>query len=667
VIAPVGITFTVKRDWTRPSGGDESDIASGVSVSLPAPMRAAIMVGAMSSDEKSAPVRRRRAIERPHMPPGPLADLKAFLYELYVEAGTPALDEIAAWIAQDQDVTGWPGRDTVTRIIGGTRMPPSQADVITVAVVLARAACWDPRDAAQRARDLWVAARMAPAQSPPGWVQVSDAAARQLGVHASISVRGVPDDVLPKYVARDSDVGESGIRARVAAAARHGGFVLLVGDSSVGKTRSAFEAVRELLPHWWLVHPAGPEEVAALVRDPLPEIVVWLDELQNYLDSERGTAAAVIRALLNLPHPVVIVASLWSDRYAAWMTRPSSGCADPHAWERQVLELADVVHIASAFSKGEQGRASAAAIGDPRLQVALDTAGYGLTQTLAAGPQLVAHWENANPYARAVLDAALDAARLGARRPLSAGFLRAAAPGYCTGQQQAEAPDNWFEEALAYATGKLLGATSALIPAGADMGQIAGYIPADYLIQHAGKQRRNEPVPAAAWDAMLTCLTDPADSYRLAQSAESRLLYEYALPLYQRAADAGDDYTMWRLAPLLAERGDLNQLRARSQAGERGASDVLADLLAERGDLEELRVRAAVGDQQSAWNLARLLVERGNPGEAVHVLRPLAEAGASTSRGAGEPRQHRPPPASQRTAASPAATSAGCPGHRRPA
>ena len=47
-----------------------------------------------------------------------------------------------------------------------------------------------------------------------------------------------------------------------------GGFVLLVGGSSVGKTRCAVEAVRALLPDWWLVHPAGPAEVAALAAAP---------------------------------------------------------------------------------------------------------------------------------------------------------------------------------------------------------------------------------------------------------------------------------------------------------------------------------------------------------------------------------------------------------------
>ena len=93
-----------------------------------------------------------------------------------------------------------------------------------------------------------------------------------------------------------------------------------------------------------------------------------------------------------------------------------------------------------------------------------------------------------------MLTAALDAARLGARAPLSANLLRAAAPGYCTSAQQAEAPDNWFEQALTYATAKLHGAAACLAPAGTGMGQIAGYTVADYLIQHARRGRCCAPV-----------------------------------------------------------------------------------------------------------------------------------------------------------------------------
>ena len=137
--------------------------------------------------------------------------------------------------------------------------------------------------------------------------------------------------------------------------------MLLVGGSSVGKTRCAVEAVKALLPDWWLVHPAGPAEVAALAQAPPPRTVVWLDELQRYLDGEHGLTGGVVRALLNAPHPVVIIGTLWPDRYTAYTAVPAPGGADPHAREREVLDLAAVIRIAPEFSPAEQDRARAAA------------------------------------------------------------------------------------------------------------------------------------------------------------------------------------------------------------------------------------------------------------------------------------------------------------------
>jgi hypothetical protein len=109
-------------------------------------------------------------------------------------------------------------------------------------------------------------------------------------------------------------------------------------------------------------------------------MVVWLDELQRYLDGERGLTGAVIQALVNAPSQAVIIGTLWLDRYTAYTTMPLSGGADSHARERQELDLADVVRIAPTFSAAEQERAGAAASRDPRLRAALMSAGYGLTQ-----------------------------------------------------------------------------------------------------------------------------------------------------------------------------------------------------------------------------------------------------------------------------------------------
>ena len=491
--------------------------------------------------------------------------------------------------------------------------------------------------------DLGISPVLAPGgtgRAPAGGVRVSEADPRRLGVHGAISVPGAPDDVLPEYVPRDVDAAEHGVRAKVTTAVQRGGFVLLVGGSSVGKTRTAVEAVKVLLPDWWLVHPAGSAEVAALARTPSPRTVVWLDELQRYLYSERGLTGAVVRALLGAPHQAVIIATLWPDLYNVFTKVPAHGgtdthirerSADPYAREREVLDLANVVRIGPEFSPAEQARARAAAARDPRLAVALEAAGYGLTQTLAAAPQLVARWQDAqtaNLYGWAVLTAALDAARLGARAPLSADFMRAAAPGYCTSQQLAAAPGDWFEQALAYLTEKLHGAVAALSPAGSRIGQVDGHTVADYLIQHASRERRSARVPASTWDAVLNHLRDPADAAELAQSARNRLLYHYAIPLYRHAADAGDRDAALKLAGLLEGRGDLDGAKQiRADAGDRWAAFGLAG----GGDLDEdeqiLRARADAGDRDAAWRLVMLLEGYGDWSGAVPFIRVLADAG----------------------------------------
>jgi hypothetical protein len=547
-------------------------------------------------------------------------------------------------------------KSTVGEIVTGKRLP-TKGKLITFLSVCEVA----PADLAQWLA-AWERASTADLARPADGRRVRDARPHLLGVHAAISVPGVADGVLPEYVPRDVDAGWSGIRARLETAADRGGFVLLVGGSSVGKTRSAVEALKALLPDWWLVHPAGPAEVAALAAAPPARTVVWLDELHRYIDGEHGLTGGVVRALLDAPHPAVIIGTLWPDLYSTWTAVRAVGTADPHPREREVLGLAAVARVAPVFSPAEQDRARAAANRDPQLRAALAAGGYGLTQTLAAAPQLVARWEDAqtaSPYAWAVLTTALDAARFGARAPLSADFLRAAAPGYCTSAQQAEAPANWFEQALAYATKKLHGAAAALSPAAAGMGQVAGYTVADYLIQHATRERRYVRVPASTWDAILSHIRDPADARRLADSAERRLLYRYAIHLYRHAADAGDESAAWRLADLLAGRGDVEELRARADAddkhaisklayllAERGdldgavqvlraradagdwdAARQLADLLGRRGDVEELRARADAADEHAASRLGELLAERGDVDEAVQVLRARADAG----------------------------------------
>ncbi|UOB07651.1 hypothetical protein MQE23_00460 [Streptomyces sp. HP-A2021] len=119
----------------------------------------------MSGDMGGGPVKRPRRLERARVAPGPLRELKDLLYGAYVAAGCPSLDEITVAVAADDALPGAPSRDTIRRCISAPDIPASQADAVSVAVVLARRASWDADDLEARVRDRWIQAHTA---IPPG-------------------------------------------------------------------------------------------------------------------------------------------------------------------------------------------------------------------------------------------------------------------------------------------------------------------------------------------------------------------------------------------------------------------------------------------------------------------------------------------------------------------
>ncbi|MFC5833637.1 HD-GYP domain-containing protein [Nonomuraea insulae] len=496
-------------------------------------------------------------------------------------------------------------------------------------------ACAVPREqwrAWQGARER---ALTADAPGAAGLIRVTQADPRLLGVHAAIDAPGATGD-LPAYILRDTDTTPRGVRDLLAKAADQGGMVLLVGESSVGKSRCAYEAIRAALPHWWLLHPADAGQVRQAAEQTTRRLVVWLDELQRYLGGSAGLSAATVRILLQ--SGVVLVATIWPERYTAYTAMPGPGQPDLYAAERQLLDLADVVHLQGSFSAAERERAEAVATsGDQRIALALRSGDYGLTQIIAAAPQLVGRWRGANPYAAAVLNAAIDATRLGVVSPLSPDLLRAAAPGYCDVRQRAAAPPDWFETALAYATGTLNGAAAALAPVAGSttMGQINGYQVADYLQQHAGQHRHLVEVPCTCWQALVDHLTDPGDQTRVGHAAQHRLLYQHARDLYRHAIRSGSGQATGLLAMLLVGQGrtaDAVALwRARADAGEGAARTTLTSLLDEQNRAErELARRQAdadTGDRAAAVRMAGLLVAQGRPQDVPALWRTQVDVG----------------------------------------
>ena len=467
----------------------------------------------------------------------------------------------------------------------------------------------------------WERASTADLRRPPGDVRVRTAQPRQLGVHAAIRCEGA-DGELPAYVSRDVD---GDLQATLSRGAEQGCFVLLVGGSSVGKTRTLYEAVLATLPDWWLAHPGDPDELRALAAAPTPRTVIWLDELQRYLGGAQGTAATV-RSLLRAG--VVLLGTLWPAEYITRTALRRAEPDDPYAHDRELLDLAQVIDVNDAFSAAEQGRAQELAATDARIRTALDTPDCGLTQVLAAGPQLVHWWEAANPYAKAVITFSVDAPRLGSQATLTRELLVAAVPGYLTSAQRASASNDWLERALEYATTPLHGAAATLTPVDdGTMGGSAGYVAADYLLQHGYLTRRAICPPASAWQALVDHTHHPEDTKRLAYSADVRWRFQYAEPLFRRRAEAGDWLAADRLADLLAKQDRVDEaidvLRVFADAGDSVAAGRLTELLVRRGSMDELRTRADAGDWVATGQLVELLIRRGS----IDELRRRANAG----------------------------------------
>ncbi|MGN9914650.1 hypothetical protein ACTMTJ_44675 [Phytohabitans sp. LJ34] len=190
----------------------------------------------------------------------------------------------------------------------------------------------------------------------------------------------------------------AGLRAWMTGARVRGGFLLILGDSSVGKTRLAYELAREVIPDFTVLHPDTAQtlmDMAAAGSTP-PRLLVWLDEFQRYLQGPflRGPTAltqADVQRLLDASTPVVIVGTAWPDvvlPLAAATQLTTDGVPVPRYPEAKALLTFTAIHrvTLSTMDNQERRRAAELAARDPRL---------------AAAP------------VRALINAAVDASRLG--------------------------------------------------------------------------------------------------------------------------------------------------------------------------------------------------------------------------------------------------------------
>ncbi|MFG1608304.1 hypothetical protein [Actinoplanes sp. NPDC049265] len=454
---------------------------------------------------------------------------------------------------------------------------------------------------------------------------------RDIGIHSATPAHDGDDD-LPEYVERDFDV-----KLRVTLSAHlpdRGSFLIMIGGSSAGKTRSLYEAIRELVPDWRLFLPAGAADLLALKNAPPSRTVFWLDELQRYLGSSPPLTPECVLALERNGN--LVVGTLWPDQYARWSAAGGE--------TQQLVKRAVPISVPDTLSAAELHEANRVAERDGRIRNALDTGDAGMTQALAGGPSLVLCWEQpSTPYAKAIITAAADAHRVGVQTPLSEDLLAEAMYGYLKRHERGRSAEHFLQQAMPHATRPLHGDVRALMEVdGGRPGTRAGFVVADYLAQHLRRVRRTEPVPAAAWSTLATRLRHPDDLRRLAEGARvrlrfgpaeaalTRLAYEFhdgrsAVVLadlfirQDRLDEAVKALRHQKASPLvrhkLAHVDELRELvadlRPSAGPGARDLSYEVADLLADGGVSERLRRQAAEGDAMAAERLIERLADRG--------------------------------------------------------
>jgi TPR repeat protein len=586
-------------------------------------------------------------LARPLVSPGPLRELKDLLYALYTQAGGPSLDRIAQDIADDNGLCGAPERDTIRRCIGSPELPANQHDVVAVATVLARAACWDVGDAADRSRRLWVAAKLV---IPLGRsIRGTD----PLTSTAPLSRRGAGDSWnLAQLRPWHDQLGEV-VQAAVAGVSR---IAVLVGESSTGKTRACWETLPILPDGWRLWHPRTAEHLLGGLKPSgsvtgdhgslAPRTVIWLNELQRYLlpsDASLGVRIAVaLRDLLTdrSQAPVLVLGTIWLDWWGALITEPLRGQPDPHEQSRKLLSGCAVV-VPDAIGDDRE-TAQLAATADPRWRLALEQAPDRPIQYLAGAAYLLERYSTAPPAARAVLDAAGDARRIGAPRRLPLAFLERAARDYLPDTEWRRLPRDqrsaWVRNVIENPeTGLAMGGRGVDGPlreprpdADEKRGETElAYELADYLEQHLRRSRATIQPRDSLWNAVATTLGGSHLLTTIARVAEDMGRYRPAARVYGQAAAAGSSKALVSLARIWTRAGDTvganDLLHEAAAAGDTGAMWELADQRESVGDIDGaeklLREAAAAGEAAALTELARIREEAGDISSAEQFYR----------------------------------------------
>ncbi|MFD3708806.1 tetratricopeptide repeat protein [Streptomyces sp. NPDC058677] len=398
--------------------------------------------------------------------------------------------------------------------------------------------------------------------------------ARQVSRPEAAGVRAAEGGAAPPYVARDAE--QEVVRRLLETR-----FVLLVGESAAGKSRLGYEVARAHFASYRFVAPRTRAAVpqAVVCARSYRRAVLWLDDLENYLGRD-GITVTLLRALLDGGGGHVVLATMRVEEYRRFEAREESRLtgSDRDAWrtQREVLQEAAVIRLSRRWSAGECRRATAH-IGDARIAAALHSCDrFGIAETIAAGPELMAAWENAwapgtNPRAAALVTAAVDCRRAGLRSGVTRELLELLHEPYLAARGGSDLRPEAIDAAFQWACTPAL-ATSGLLIQDSN----SRYQAFDYLLNTPNLG----PLPDHLW-ASLIATVGPEDAYDLGLVAHQQARLRRAITALTRAHEGAVAEAELPLALALGDSGRPREAAARlHRIAQRPGNDPLFALTA---------------------------------------------------------------------------------------
>jgi tetratricopeptide (TPR) repeat protein len=456
------------------------------------------------------------------------------------------------------------------------------------------------RDDPQRLLEL----RLAADGGPP---RVADVDCYSIGVSRS------------KYAGGEQPYAARRIDADLRAAVREKPFVVLVGLSKTGKSRTLFEALRAELPRARLIvprgDPAAPTKLLrhrSLLRDPAgadERVVIWLDDIDRYL-APSGLDLLTLDEYADLDPSVLIVGTIRSKRRDDVLAAPG----EVGRSAQLVLGRAHTITLPRRLTPDEREAATV-------LYRDEDFTQRGIGEQLVAAPLLEQRYQDAyesNPAGWAVIQAAIDWRRVGLESPLTRPVIRELFSSYLvSAAPDLDPTDDTFQLGLAWARQPVAGSVALLHARhGDDELTFAAF---DYILAYVDGQRPEDPVdvPRSTWHFAIRH-GSPADLLDIGVAAVTRNENAVADEALRRALGADDpEVAAWGaliLGSLEAERGNWERGRALlTQALESNIPDVLPVAQADLGV-----VLFNAGDLDRGRELLEAAVESGDP--RVHAL-----------------------------------------------